>query len=30
MSNFHSLKVAGRGSQTQLQVGDFLKFIRAL
>ena len=27
MSNFHPLKVVGRGSETQLQVGENLNFI---
>ena len=26
MSNFHSLEVVGRGSETQLQVGDNLNY----
>ena len=28
MSNFHSLEVVGRGSETQLQVGENLNMIR--
>ena len=27
MSNFHPLEVAGRGSETQLQVGENLGFL---